>query len=144
MAGLQATHGFSPFQTGLDGPRHPLVALGNVFQLLFSEQQLVDDHPIATWALHLHTQDGHGCCACIVVVSSTRIEGQPSTHLDNPCGLRPLPPAALVATATLKPFTPHHFPYVLVVPGVLANLAPPVRVQWQLPLLLMIAPPSAF
>ena len=135
MAGLQATHGLSPFQTGLDGPLH-LDFCANVFQLLFSEQQLVDDHPIATWALHLHTEDGHGLAA--------HLEGQPGTHLDNPCGLRPLPPAALVAAATLKPFTPHHFPYVLVVPGALANLAPPVRVQWQLPLLLMIAPPSAF
>ena len=142
MAGLQATHGLSPFQPGLDGILD-LPALGYVFQLLFSEQQLVDDHSIATWALHLHTQDGHGCCA-IDAAPSAHLEGQPGTDLDNPCGLRPLPPAALVAAATLKPFTPHHFPYVLVVPGALANLAPPVRVQWQLPLLLMIAPPSAF
>ena len=136
MAGLQATHGLSPFQTGLDDFLHILV-LGYVFQLLFSEQQLVDDHRIATWALHLHTEDDD-------VGRSAHVEGQPGTDLDNPCGLRPLPPAALVAAATLKPFTPHHFPYVLVVPGALANLAPPVRVQWQLPLLLMIAPPSAF
>ena len=111
------------------------------------EQQLVDDHRIATWALHLHTQDGHGLatiCAANCACGHACVEGQPGTDLDNPCGLRPLPPAALVAAATLKPFTPHHFPYVLVVPGALANLAPPVRVQWQLPLLLMIAPPSAF
>ena len=141
MAGLQATHGLSPFQPGLDGFLHPL-ALGYVFQILFSEQQLVDDHPIATWALHLHTQDGHSLAA--TRQGCSRVEGQPGTDLDNPCGLRPLPPAALGAAATLKPFTPHHFPYVLVVPGALANLAPPVRVQWQLPLLLMIAPPSAF
>ena len=102
----------------------------------------MDDHPIATWALHLHTEDGHGLANTMAACGHA--EGQPCTHLDNPWGLRPLPPAALVAAATLKPFTPHHFPYVLVVPGALANLAPPVRVQWQLPLLLMIAPPSAF